>query len=37
MEDYYVFVVNNEAKIYNRGSIAATKVVVILEYAKTTD
>lgn len=33
----YVFVVNNEAKIYNRGTIPATKVVIILEYTKTTD
>lgn len=33
----YVFVVNNEVKIYNRGTIPATKVVIILEYTKTTD
>lgn len=33
----YVFMVNNEARLYNRGSIPATKVVIILEYTKTTD
>lgn len=33
----YVFMVGSEARIFNRGSIRGTRLIVILEYTKTTD